>query len=75
MIRLLPGMGPPTETPKTSTGKNKIRIKPSTTLPPANVNAKTIGKRILIPDILLVIRSAVFWIVLVIVSVACSFSS
>ena len=37
-------MGPPTETPKTGTGKNKIRIKPSTTLSPANVNAKTIGE-------------------------------
>jgi hypothetical protein len=44
LVRLLPGMGPPTETPKTGTGKNKIRIKPSTTLPPANVNAKTIGE-------------------------------
>eukprot|EP00292_Cryptomonas_paramecium_P034368 CAMPEP_0113697004 /NCGR_PEP_ID=MMETSP0038_2-20120614/21875_1 /TAXON_ID=2898 /ORGANISM="Cryptomonas paramecium" /LENGTH=214 /DNA_ID=CAMNT_0000619931 /DNA_START=143 /DNA_END=784 /DNA_ORIENTATION=+ /assembly_acc=CAM_ASM_000170 len=42
LVRLLPGMGPPTESPRSSTGKTKIRIKPSATLPPANVNAKTI---------------------------------
>ena len=46
MLRLLPGMGPETKGPaqKDLTGKNVIRLKPSAALPPANVNAKTIGE-------------------------------
>lgn len=45
MLRLLPGMGPGTEAPphKQTAGKTMIKLKPSAALPPANVNAKSIG--------------------------------
>lgn len=45
MLRLLPGMGPEAKAPiqRDLTGKTVIRLKPSAALPPANVNARTIG--------------------------------